>query len=147
MSSHEISSRITDLPNEPLGAVHQEVPCPVTEEQILFHVPLHNWNHILLVDQLLVLHPSSVPSGQALDVVEDGLDAFLSAFFNTTYSTSAEEDLGMAQSPLVVHGLNGGKNDLGGFFEVRQGGVNFLWLDDDEAMDKVRIHSPDMSIY
>ena len=47
------------------------------------NLPLHDWNHISLVDQLLVLHPAAVASGQALDVVENRLDALLASFFNT----------------------------------------------------------------
>ena len=45
--------------------------------------PLHDRNHISLVDQLLVLHPAAIASCQALDVVENRLDALLASFFNT----------------------------------------------------------------
>ena len=48
------------------------------------NLPLHDWNHIPLVDQLLVLHPAAVASGQALDVVENRLDALLASFFNAS---------------------------------------------------------------
>ena len=56
--------------------------------------------------------------------------------------TGPEEHLGVAESPLVVHRLDRGKNDGGAFLQVRHGGVHFLWLDDDETMDKVGIDSP-----
>ena len=46
-------------------------------------LPLHDRNHISLVDQLLVLHPAAIASCQALDVVENRLDALLASFFNT----------------------------------------------------------------
>ena len=49
------------------------------------NLPLHDWNHISLVDQLLVLHPAAVASGQALDVVENCLDALLASFLNTSH--------------------------------------------------------------
>ena len=48
----------------------------------------------------------------------------------------------MAEPPFVVHGLDGLQNDLSGGLQVRHGGVHFLWLDDDETMDKVGIDSP-----
>ena len=83
------------LSNEPLGPVDKEVPGPVAEEQIFLdfepsqaccqglcqkylHVSLHDWYHVPLVDQLFVLHPSDESSSQALDVVQDRLDAVLS---------------------------------------------------------------------
>ena len=151
------------LPDEPLGAVHQEVPCPVAEEQILFHVPLHNGNLVFLVDQFLILHSAAVASADALDVVEDGLDAVLPLLLHTSYSSgpeelvrkfslwswniefSPEEHLGMANPPLVIHGLDRFENDLSASLQVRHGCVHFLGLDDDEAVDKVSIHRPDKS--
>ena len=77
-----------------------------------------------------------------LDVVEDRLDALLATLFHTSNSSSPEEHLGVAESPLVIHRLDGGENDLGAFLQVRHGGVHFLWLDDDETVDKVGIDSP-----
>ena len=52
----------------------------------------------------------------------------------------------MANPPLVIHGLDRFKNDLSGGLQVRQGSVHFLGFDDDEAVDKVGVHSPDMNI-
>ena len=78
-----------------------------------------------------------------LDVVEDRLDALLATLFHTSHSSSPEEHLGVAESPLVIHRLDGGENDLGAFLQVRHGGVHFLWLDDDEPVDKVGVHRPD----
>ena len=50
----------------------------------------------------------------------------------------------MANPPLVIHGLDRFENDLSGSLQVRQSSVHFLGFDDDEAVDKVGIHSPDM---
>ena len=52
----------------------------------------------------------------------------------------------MANPPLVIHGLDRFENDLSAGLQVRHGSMHFLGLDDDEAVDKVGIHSPDMSI-
>ena len=81
-----------------------------------------------------------------MDVIKDRLDAFFTSFFNTADSSSPEEHLGVAESPLVMHRLDRFENDLSGSLQVRHGGMNFLWLDDDEAVDKVGIHSPDKNM-
>ena len=60
--------------------------------------------------------------------------------------TGPEEHLGVAESPLVMHRLDRFENDLSGSLQVRHGGMDFLWLDDDEAVDKVGIHSPDKNM-
>ena len=52
----------------------------------------------------------------------------------------------MANPPFIIHGLDRFENDLGAGLQVRHGGVHLLGLDDDEAVDKVGIHGPDMSI-
>ena len=77
-----------------------------------------------------------------MDVIEDGLDAFLASFFHTTDSSGPEEHLGVAKPPLVVHRLDGLENDLGALLQVRLGGVHLLRFDDDETVDEVGINSP-----
>ena len=52
----------------------------------------------------------------------------------------------MAQPPLVIHCLDRFQNDLGATLQVRHGSVDFLRLDDDEPVDKVRVNCPDRSI-
>ena len=51
-------------------------------------------------------------------------------------------DLGVTKPPLVVHRLDGVEYNLGGSLQVGQGSVDLLGLDDDEPVDKVRIHRP-----
>ena len=50
----------------------------------------------------------------------------------------------MANPPLIIHGLDRLENYLGGSLQVRHGSVHLLGLDDDEAVNKVGIHSPGM---
>ena len=52
----------------------------------------------------------------------------------------------MAQPPLVIHCLDRFQNDLGATLQVRHSSVDFLRLDDDEPVDKVRVNCPDRSI-
>ena len=97
-----------------------------------------------------------------MDVVQDRLDAFLSALLNRSDSSGPEEhlgrkyfilwlyplalkdaDLGVTEPPLVVHRLDGVEYNLGGSLQVGQGSVDLLGLDDDEPVDKVRIHRPE----
>ena len=67
--------------------------------------PLHDRNHISLVDQLLVLHPAAIASGQALDVVENCLDALLASFFNASdcKKTFSRETQGGGKGKLKGH--------------------------------------------
>merc|ERR1719192_1127204 len=106
-----------------------------------FFVPLHYWNHISLVDQLLVFHPAAVASGQALDVVENCLDALLASFLNTPDCTGPEEHLGVSEPPLVVHGLDRGKDDGSTLLQIWLGCVHLL-RHDDEPVDKVGVDRP-----
>ena len=77
-----------------------------------------------------------------MDVIKDRLDAFLTSFLHTSDSSGPEEHLGVAKPPLVVHRLDGLKNDLGALLQVRLGGVHLLRFDDDETVDEVRVDSP-----
>ena len=43
-----ILNRTTDLSDESLGAVDEEVPLPVAEEHVLAEVPLQAWDESLL---------------------------------------------------------------------------------------------------
>ena len=49
----------------------------------------------------------------------------------------------MAKAPFVIHGLDRFENDLSATLQVGHSSVDFFGLDDDEAVDKVGIHSPD----
>ena len=87
-----------------LCSVDQGEPGPVVEVQLFPHVHLHDGNHVGLVDQPLVLHPAKVTPGEALEVVEDGLDALIPRLLHTSHGARPEEDLRLANSPFVVHG-------------------------------------------
>ena len=49
----------------------------------------------------------------------------------------------MTEPPLVVHRLDGVEDNLGRGLQVRQSSVHLLGLDDDEPVDKVRVHCPE----
>ena len=48
----------------------------------------------------------------------------------------------MAKAPFVIHGLDRFENDLSAALQVGHSSVDFLGLDDDEAVDKVRVNCP-----
>ena len=52
-------------------------------------------------------------------------------------------DLGVTEPSLVVHRLDRFKDNLGRGLQVGQGSVDLLGLDDDEPVDKVRVHRPE----
>ena len=52
-------------------------------------------------------------------------------------------DLCVAEPPLVVHLLDRLQDHLGSLLQVGTALVNLFWFDDDEAVNKVRIDSPE----
>ena len=52
----------------------------------------------------------------------------------------------MAKPPLVIHLLDRLQNDLCSLFQISTARVNVFWLDDDEAVNKVRVDSPDKEL-
>ena len=89
-----------------------------SEEQVFLHVSHHHRDHVSLENLLFVLNSAEVTSADTLDVVEDILDTFLTNLLNDTDGSSSEEDLGVTQSPPVVHFRNGLQDELGGRLQV-----------------------------
>ena len=57
---------MTDLADEALGAVDEEVPLPVAEEHVLAEVPLQHRDQVLLRHLVLVGLPARVAPADAL---------------------------------------------------------------------------------
>ena len=85
-------------------------------------------------------------AAHCLNVEEDCLDRLLPHLLHASHGAGPEEDFGVAEPPLVVHLLDRLQNHLCSLLQVGTALVNLFWFDDDEAVNKVRIDSPEKEL-